>query len=46
MNEDRQLNPTKTATLMLRAIVFAALLLLVLIVGLFPIVTTAKFNLK
>jgi len=46
MNEDSQLKPTKRATLVLRTMVFAALVLLVLIVGLFPIVTTAKISLK
>ena len=46
MNEDSQLKPTKRATLVLRIMVFAALVLLVLIVGLFPIVTTAKISLK
>ncbi|MBP1596620.1 MAG: hypothetical protein H6Q05_1997 [Acidobacteria bacterium] len=46
MNEDRLLKPTRTATLALRIITYAALLLLVLIVGFFPIVTTAKISLK
>ncbi len=46
MNENRLLKPTKTATLVLRVIVYAALVLLVLIVGFFPIVTTAKISFK
>ena len=46
MNEDELSKPTKTATLVLLIVIYAGLLLLVLIVGFIPIVSTAKISLK
>jgi hypothetical protein len=46
MNEDGLPEPTTTATLVLRIIIYASLLLLVLIVGFIPIISTAKISLK
>jgi hypothetical protein len=46
MNEDGLPKPTPTATWVLRILIYAALLLLVLIVGGIPIVSTAKISLK
>jgi len=45
MNEDRLPKPTVTATVMLRIIIYAVLLLLlVLLVGFIPIVSTVKIT--
>jgi hypothetical protein len=46
VNDDWPPKPTKTATWAMRIIIYAALLLLILIVGFFPIFTTAKINFK
>jgi hypothetical protein len=46
MNEDNLPKPTTTVTLVLRFLIYAVLLLLVLIVGIIPIVSTARISLK
>jgi hypothetical protein len=46
MDEDGLPKPATTTIFMLRILIYAALLLLVLMVGFFPIASISKINLK